>query len=153
MNFIFKTESNIHLSLCISLHHAYQIWKKFYVYLPTTYLWICMLKSFFDEKSIKKLTIIINSNGKYWDHVIYIITSCLFCFLDVEVVFHFGDLIKWWLKSMSWMSNRRLAISLSKIFLVALKISKKYFKYFCIKYGMFEYIHISRKFFFILRVI
>ena len=134
MNFIFKTESNIHLSLCISLHHAYQIWKKFYVYLPTTYLWICMLKSFFDEKSIKKLTIIINSNGKYWDHIIiYIIKSFLFCFLDVEVVIHFGDLIKWWLKSMSWMSNRRLAISLSKIFLVALK---KYLKYFCIKCGI-----------------
>ena len=134
MNFIFKTESNIHLSLCIWLHHAYQIWKKFYVciyLLPI--LWICMLKSFLDEKSIKKLTIIINSNGKYWDHVIYIITSCLFCFLDVEVVFHFGDLIKWWLKSMSWMSNRRLAISLSKIFLVALK---KYLKYFCIKCGI-----------------
>ena len=54
-----------------------------------------MLKSFLDEKSIKKLTIIINSNGKYWDHIIiYIITSFLFCFLDVEVVIHFGDLIK-----------------------------------------------------------
>ena len=53
-----------------------------------------MLKSFLDEKSIKKLTIIINSDGKYWDHVIYIITSCLFCFLDVEVVIQFGDLIK-----------------------------------------------------------
>ena len=64
VNFIFKTESNIHLSLCISLHHAYQIWKKVYVY------YLCMLKSFIDEKSIKKLTIIINSNGKYWDHII-----------------------------------------------------------------------------------
>ena len=53
VNFIFKTESNIHLSLCISLHHAYQIWKKFYVciYLLPFYGYVCSNHSSMKNRS------------------------------------------------------------------------------------------------------